>query len=192
MMEDLETLSIQQLNTSSKTITLKWQKVSENVPPIWEASVCDNVNCNTSLVDSGTMNPLNPADYALLLLHITPHINYGKAIVRYAVWDITNPALKDTLTYILNVNATSGIAEAENKNAFSIFPNPAKENINITSKLQTGFQFLITDVLGKEVEKGISKTNNIFVSTENLPNGVYTVSIFTENKINTKQFLIQH
>ena len=193
MMEDLETLSIQQLNTSGKTITLKWQKVSESVPSIWEASVCDNVKCNTSLVDSGIMNPVNPDDYGLLLLHITPHVNYGKAIVRYAVWDIANPALKDTLTYILTVRATSGIAEAENKNGFSIYPNPAKENINIISNFQTGFQFLITDVSGKEVEKGISKTNSISVTTENLPNGVYTVSIFTENNlINTKQFLIQH
>lgn len=192
MMEDLETLSIQQLNTSNKAITLKWQKVSESVPSVWEASVCDNITCNTSLVDSGTMNPVNPADYGLLLLHITPHVNYGKAIVRYAVWDIANPVLKDTLTYILTVTATSGIASSENKNAFSIFPNPAKESINIISKLQTGFQFLITDISGKEIEKGISKTNTISVSTENLPNGVFNISIFTENKIiNTKQFLIQ-
>lgn len=193
MMEDLETLSIQQLNTSTDTIQLKWVKVSESVPVAWESNVCDNQICYTSLVDSGSMNPINPADYGFLLLHITAHVNYGTAVIRYAVWDIANPVLKDTLTYILTVSATSGIAEAENKNAFSIFPNPAKENINIISKLQTGFQFLITDVSGKEIEKGISKTNSVSVSTENLPNGLYTVSIFTENKIiNTKQFLIQH
>lgn len=193
MMEDLETLSIQQLNNTSGSIQLKWKKVSELVPANWDANVCDNAFCNTSLVDSGTMNPVHPTEYGLLLLHITPHITYGTAIIRYAVWDVANPSLKDTLTYILTVNATSGIAEAENKNAFRVFPNPAKENINIISKVQTGFQFLITDVSGKEIEKGISKTNSISVSTESLPNGLYTVSIFIENKIiNTKQFLIQH
>jgi len=192
MMEDLETLSIQQLNISPNTITLKWKKVSESVPLLWEASVCDNQICNTTLVDSGMMNPVNPSDYGLLLLHITAHVNYGTATVRYAVWDIANPAMKDTLTYILTISATSSIAESENKSAFNIFPNPAKESINIVSKLQTGFQFLITDVSGKEIEKGISETNSIAVNTQNLQNGVYTVSTFTENKlINTKQFLIQ-
>ena len=191
-MEDLETLSIQQFNTTTDTIHLQWQKVSEIVPLLWEASVCDNQICNTTLVNNGTMNPVIPNEYGLLLLHITAHVNYGTATVRYAVWDIANPAMKDTLTYILTVSATSGINEAENKNAISIFPNPAKESINIVSKLQTGFQFLITDVSGKEIEKGISKTNSIAVNTQNLQNGVYTVSIFTENKfINTKQFLIQ-
>ncbi len=192
MMEDLETLSIQQPNISNDTIILKWKKVSESVPTLWEANVCDNAFCNTSLVDSGTMNPVMPKEYGLLLLHITPHTNYGTAIVRYAVWDIANPTLKDTLTYILNVNATTGIAATENKNAFSIFPNPVKDNINIISKLPTGFQFLITDVSGKEIEKGVSKTNSISVSTENLSNGIYNISIFTENKIiTTKKFLIQ-
>lgn len=32
MMEDLETLSIEQLNISPNAITLKWKKVSESVP----------------------------------------------------------------------------------------------------------------------------------------------------------------
>jgi hypothetical protein len=138
------------------------------------------------------MNPIYPSDYGFLLLHITPHVNYGTAIVRYAVWDFANPAMKDTLTYILTVSATSGIATTENKNAFSISPNPAKDNININSNLPTGFQFLITDVSGKEIEKGVSKTNSISVSTENLSNGIYNISIFTENKIiTTKKFLIQ-
>jgi hypothetical protein len=192
IMEDLETLSIQQFNTTIDTIHLQWQKVSESVPLLWEASVCDNQICNTTLVNNGTMNPVIPNEYGLLLLHITAHVNYGTATVRFAVWDIANPAMKDTLTYILTVSATSGINEAENKNAISIFPNPAKESINIVSKLQTGFQFLITDVSGKEIEKGISKTNSISLNTQNIANGVYNVSIFSENKIvKTKKILIQ-
>jgi hypothetical protein len=192
MMEDLQTLSIEQLNISPNTITLKWKKVSESVPLLWEASVCDNQICNTTLVDSGMMNPVNPSDYGLLLLHITAHVNYGTAIVRYAVWDIANPAMKDTLTYILTVSAASGINEIENKKSFTVFPNPAKENMNIITKFQTGFQFLITDVSGKEIENGISKTNSTSVNIQNLPNGVYTISILSENKfLNSKQFLIQ-
>lgn len=192
MMEDLETLSIQQLNTSTNILQLKWAKLNESVPAMWEASVCDNQVCYTSLVDSGSMNPINPNDYGLLLTHITPHVNYGTAVIRYVVWDITNPASKDTLTYILTVTTTSGSPDVENKNAFSIFPNPASENINIISNLPAGFQFLITDISGKEIEKGISKANSVSVNTKNLQNGIYCVSLFIENKIiTTKQLIIQ-
>ena len=193
MMEDLETLTIQQQNNSTDTIHLKWKKISESVPALWEASVCDNQACYTSLVDSGSMKLILPGDYGIVLLHITPHLNYGTAVIRYEVWDISTPLLRDTLTYILTVTATSGISEAEHKNAFSIFPNPVKENFSINTNMQNGFQFLITDVSGREIEKGISKASFVFVSAAHLPNGFYTVSVFIQNQIiNKKQFLIQH
>src|SRR5215203_24908 len=109
--DHLQTLSIQQVNTSADTIQLAWRKVSESVPSNWEALVCDNVMCYTSLVDSGTMNPVMPGDYGFVLLHITPHNNYGTAVVRYAVWDIDNSSTKDTLTYILSLDSVSSISE---------------------------------------------------------------------------------
>ncbi len=192
VLEDLQTLSIQQPNISSDTITLKWKKVSESVPALWDASVCDNSFCNTILVDSGMMNPVIPLDYGLLLLHITPHINYGTAVVRYAVWDIANPNLKDTLTYILTANATSGIAEAENKNAFSIYPNPAKENLNIVFADNKKHLFEICNARGDKIYSG-DVVANYSLPIANWSNGVYTVSIFAENKIiNTKKIIIKN
>ena len=37
ILEDLQTLSILQQNNSTDTLHLKWQKISENVPLLWEA-----------------------------------------------------------------------------------------------------------------------------------------------------------
>jgi hypothetical protein len=192
LMEDLETLSIQQLNTSSDTIILKWEKVSVSIPTSWEASVCDNSICYATLVDSGMMNPVAPRKYGLLLLHITPRIDDGIATIRYAVWDIKNPSLKDTLTYILSVNKLSGVVEPINTYNFSIFPNPAKEYINITSNVLSGFHFSIADAAGKEVAKGFSKTNTHTINMENLANGLYFISFSTKNTlISTQKMIVQ-
>jgi Secretion system C-terminal sorting domain len=193
VLDDLQTLSIQQPNISSGNITLQWEKVSETVPLLWEASVCDNSICNTSLVNSGTMNPILPTEYGLLLVHITPHVNYGTAIVRYAVWDSTNVLLKDTLTYILSVNATAGIEEMVSQNNFNVYNNPAADNICISSTTPTPFQFLISDNAGKVLSKGVSRTNTIFVSTQYFANGVYHISLFNENKNSqTKKIIVLH
>ena len=191
MLEDLETLSIEQLNTSQDTIVLQWQKVSESVPPAWDADVCDNVICYTALEDSGVMNPVIPGDYGFLLLHITSHVNYGTAIVRYAVWDTANAALKDTLTYILTVSPVSGIGQTEKEDAFSIFVDPAQETIHITSNLTKGFRFLITDISGKQIQDGVSKTDFVSISTQNMSNGVYSVSCFNK-VIATKKIVVNH
>ncbi|CAN5618435.1 hypothetical protein BH11BAC1_BH11BAC1_20120 [soil metagenome] len=104
-LEDLQTLSISQINTSADTLNLMWRKVSESVPPNWDAYVCDNSICYTTLEDSGSMNPVLPSDYGFVLLHITPHVDYGTALIRYSVWDINNPGSIDTLTFRLTVNS---------------------------------------------------------------------------------------
>jgi hypothetical protein len=189
-LEDLETLSIQQINNTKDTIVLKWSKVSESVPDAWDASICDNSFCNTTLVNNGTMLPINPNEYGFLLLHITPKINYGTAIIRYAVWDEANPTIRDTLTFILSVKAVSGINEIKNKINWNIYPNPTSETINITSFKLSGFNYLITDFTGKEIEKGFSKTN--VISIANLQNGMYHISIIDGNKmIETIKFLVE-
>lgn len=191
-MEDLATLSIQQVNTTSRPINLKWEKLSENVPSNWEASVCDNKMCYTSLEDSGSMNPVLPSEYGLLLLHITPHVNSGTSVIRYIVWDIENAMRKDTLTYILVVNVTSEIS-LENNNGIRIFPNPAQNLVNIHSNLQGGFQFSINDLLGNELYSGLSNKTSVLVSTENFSNGLYSILIRNHNKIITsKKISIQH
>jgi len=190
--EDLETLSIQQLNNGNDTIQLQWEKVSESVPPLWEATVCDNSICYTSLVDSGTMNPILPTEYGLLLLHITPHVNYGTAIIRYTVWDIATPSLKDTLTYILTVNNPLGLSEPQPIPNFSIKPNPAKQKVIITSTLQKGFTYTLSDISGLRIKNGYSKDISISISTSGIPNGIYNISITQNNNTSTKQLLVQH
>jgi hypothetical protein len=192
-MEDLETLTISQLNTSADTITLKWKRVSTSVPANWDASICDNMICNTSLVNSGAMNPVVPNDYGFLLLHVTAHVNYGTAIIRYSVWDENYPAVKDTLTFIMTVNPPLGVDETENKNAFSISPNPANDNINIVSNGQTGFTYFISDISGRVIRKENSETNTSFVPVNNLQNGIYNISVIDKDKaINTKKIVVQH
>jgi hypothetical protein len=181
--DHLQTLSIQQVNTSADTIQLAWRKLSESVPPNWEAVVCDNVMCYTSLTDSGTMIPVLPGDYGFVLLHITPHVNYGTAVVRYEVWDIGNASLKDTLTYILSLDSVSAISEDKTLEPFQLFPNPANVSFNLRTNLSSGFTYSICDLNGNDVLKGISKTNCVSVSTMNIDCGIYTVTIFEKNNL---------
>src|SRR5688572_3464404 len=132
IMEDMATLTIQQINNSAGTLQLQWQKVSESVPTNWEANVCDNLLCYTSLVDSGMMNPVPPSNYGFLLMHITPHVSYGTAVIRYAVWDMISPLLKDTLTYILTVNSPTGIVTIDSDDV-EIYPTLANDFITVKS-----------------------------------------------------------
>lgn len=191
-MEDLQTLTISQQNNGSDTLYFQWQKVSESVPANWEASVCDNFVCYTTLKDSGTTNPVFPTESGFILLHVTPHVNYGTAIIRYAIWDVANPTVKDTLTFITTVNAPSAIAETENKKTFNVFPNPVNGYLNITSTNNEIFSLNIFNSLGEKVSSTVS-TQNSKLETRNFSNGVYTILISTNSKSSfIKKIVIQH
>lgn len=193
LMEDLETLTIYQLNTSNDSIIFKWKKVSESVPAKWDASICDNLICNATLVDSGMSNPVAPAETGFLLLHITAHVNFGTAAIRYAVWDIKNPALKDTLTFIMKVNSTSGISDVKNKDVFNISPNPINGKMIINRSVEGVFTYSVFDIAGREILMGTGDGKVEIVSTDNIPNGIYFITLYQEHKIYTsKKIIVTH
>ncbi len=193
IMEDLETLSIQQLNISNSIITLEWQKVSENVPLLWETNVCDNVICYSSLINGGVMNPVNPGDYGFLLVHITPHVNFGTATIRYAVWDVAFPLLKDTMTFMLTVNAPTGISKGKDEAAFAFYPNPANIFLKISNNTNASFNYKICDITGSKIEMGESVSQLLNINTNNYKNGIYYLDIISENEFNTNsKFVIIH
>ncbi len=178
VLEDLETLSIQQQNNSNDTLFLEWKKVSESVPLFWDASICDNSFCYASLIDSGYMNPVFPGDYGLLLLHITTHVNYGTAIIRYAVWDALTPNLKDTLTYILQVVPT-GLTSALNDNILLSI----NQNKIFVSQNQNDFSVLrILNMNGKIIyETAINDKSEIDLPS--IPSAQYLVQLIGQQKI---------
>lgn len=85
------------------------------------------------------------------------------------------------------VNPCTGINEYENSKLFSIFPNPAKTEININTELQ--YQSLVVvNSLGQVI---LNKENTNTLNLETINNGVYFIQLLDkENKvIGTKKFI---
>ncbi len=193
ILDNLETLSILQVNTTNDSIQLQWTKVSESLPVGWEASVCDNFTCNTSLVDDGTMLPVLPGEYGLLLIHITAHLNYGTAVIQYAIWDQNYPSAIDTLTYILHVNAPSSLEQVIINEDYLLYPNPSSDALFIKSNQQHPFTYIVFNSLGKRMITKTSVSDTEQLLTSEYPNGKYLVTLIDKNKkVISKTILIQH
>ncbi|MBC7693960.1 MAG: choice-of-anchor B family protein [Burkholderiales bacterium] len=104
--------------------------------------------------------------------------------------------LKGNNTY----ESTTGIKEnemTELSTAFSVFPNPANDQLYciIANQTNKNLQFSITDVLGKTVmQETLNITNMLYkgnFNTERLSNGCYFVTIKGDNIHETKKILIQ-
>src|SRR5574343_852877 len=51
------TMNITQVHTTNDTLQFIWQKVNVDLPFGWEATICDNSNCNLALIDGDTTLP---------------------------------------------------------------------------------------------------------------------------------------
>ena len=97
-------------------------------------------------------------------------------------WGIPNVCVANALLNPVSVN------ELESLTGFNLYPNPAQNFINFSLN-QTPELVQLTDVLGKEIDVAYSEinSNQYKIQLNNLPKGVYFISIkTTEGLINTK------
>jgi hypothetical protein len=105
-------------------------------------------------------------------------------------------AMRDSIMALLG---TTGIADLPSVvNAFSVYPNPASDNVSINLDLKETSNLLIdvTDITGKQVaiimnEKQSGVVTKQF-STAALPNGNYFVRLQVNGKTATQKLTVNH
>ena len=99
--------------------------------------------------------------------------------------------------FVLDVSNAVGLKEIDNSIRFKIFPNPAGNTLNIIglSNFKEKYRIRITDIIGKEIlnkeiQNKFLKTEKIVLS-DNLPKGIYVVTIFNSNFTQSKKIIKQ-
>lgn len=100
--------------------------------------------------------------------------------------------MKDSVEWGTPFDLTLSVSENENGNLFEIFPNPASENLNITTveNLRSN-NLVIFDVRGREVlsRKLISAESQLDIS--GLQSGVYFVQLTVSGNVSTRKLVVE-
>jgi len=99
---------------------------------------------------------------------------------------------------LLFAKGSVGIAEFKDSNKsnvsfFSIYPNPAKEHINILidELMKSETTLYLRDASGKLIMNKILRYQNELISTANLPSGLYFISLQNKERYSTKKLIIR-
>ncbi len=98
----------------------------------------------------------------------------------YTVTTTYSAGCTDSRTFSVTVNACTGLNEAELViNSVRIFPNPAKEQLNIAvnNNAVMGKKYSITNTLGQEVTSGIFNKQTTELNIQQLSAGLYQLNI---------------
>ena len=98
---------------------------------------------------------------------------------------VTQNGCTDTST-CFNVN-TVGIDE-QNQNAFTLYPNPANDNITIEAN--NGSVVVIYDALGNQVFSTTTLNAKTEIDLRNFANGIYFVRVISDNNEATQKLII--
>lgn len=96
-------------------------------------------------------------------------------------------AYSDTINFVNTV----GIDELSDNTAFAIYPNPAKESINIACNKNQHGTIEIFDVAGKIVYSGVVTNNNMVITVAQLQSGVYTIRLANDNYTSQQRLIIE-
>jgi hypothetical protein len=170
-------MNITQVHTSNDTLQFIWQKVNVDLPFGWDATICDNSNCNLALIDGDTTLPVLPGDDGLLLIHCTPHLTAGIGVIQYSMYEIHQPSQIDTLTWIIDANELNLSEIFDVKGSFSVENNAliwkGEALVNPTLK--------IVCLDGKNIDLDTKKSITEY-SLSFLKPGVYWILLENEGK----------
>lgn len=101
----------------------------------------------------------------------------------------SNPSYANLSDFVslIALNAPSGTTNRYDMPEINVFPNPAKDKINIRSETElSGKRFGIYDYTGREIKSGIFTANTKEIRLDNLTNGMYFLCI---DRIPTMKFV---
>jgi hypothetical protein len=193
---------------SSSPLVLKWSVIGTNlaVGSGWDlaaSGVCDNQRCYTYDVNDNLFAngkrftsleydnaAFNPTDDSYVLNHDF-HIVFGtnnppigsSAYVRVLVQDNASGASR-TLTFIATRNTSTSISTSSSTEDIVLYPNPAREAINVVYDAAAGVKTIavynligkLTGPIYKPATNGSAK-----ISLEDMPSGVYFMRLMDAN-----------
>lgn len=89
-------------------------------------------------------------------------------------------------------NTVTGIEEDLINNSMSVYPNPAKGELNVSFEAQTATEIYMTDVLGSRVNAPATVGSNAAkINTSNLSGGIYIINVATENGVVARKVIVE-
>lgn len=155
--------------SATDSVKLSMEKQFVDIPGDWETAICTDV-CYPSSVSYIEVS-IAPADSQEFVFYFYTYLtaDSGYAKILYNNLNVSGNSVLQGYAGV--TQDFTGIKETESPGV-SIFPNPALEFIEVHG-VEDDIPFLITDIIGKPVQKGHIRKGQTTLSIAALPPGTY-------------------
>lgn len=168
---------ISMINQTGGELTLAWESTDVNMPEAWEITLCDFGGCYTGIPESGTMFPVFDTLSAYLRLTINPYDVSATGTVSFKVFDTKYPDEFEIIMFTIHSGNVTGIEPLDFEPSFSLFPNPASVELNVTNSGFKNATISFVNMQGKVVRQSKLSDKQEVYNISELEKGLYLVLI---------------
>jgi hypothetical protein len=193
-------------STSSTAVNLQWRMTYDGIPASWYLTgVCDNIACRsasdsrdatwkgTAQYGSNYNNAAN--DFHIAYENMTAVPNNTTAVAQITVRDATNTSSQKILTFIATKGATGVVNVSRTDDEVVLYPNPAREAINVLFNEAAGIKNIaLYNLIGKPVMVyRVQDNNSAKLDLNSVASGVYFMRLMNAqgNVVATRRFTRQ-
>lgn len=171
-------------NLTNDTIRISWKVIDHNIPTDWADSgqfgLCDNVLCYYKTILSGSTQVTDTIT-ANGTMSMKAQINGESPGITstgtyYFTVEAVNGSTTDTIVYTISNWTTSVANVSNNQNVVTLYPNPARDILNVQYDKNAGIRNIsIHNLVGKQVAsfRVNGSGNSVKLDINNIPSGVY-------------------
>lgn len=175
-------------NDTTSAIKVSWRIIQENLPQSWKDNasfgLCDNIMCYTNSVLSGSTQITDTisADSQIIFkvqLDLAPSaVTPTTSGPVYIKVELTHGSTIDTVTFAAYKWATNVSKINTGKDEVTLYPNPAKDEVNITFGKEIGVKTIaIYNLVGKQMAAYRTNSTSAKLDIDKIPSGVYFVRL---------------
>lgn len=175
-------------------VSIKMSVISQSLPYDWSLKLCLPSGCSSTTNTTFTLSPIQTDSVGVEFNTGIHNMANGTATIRFAKASDTTDFTDISFTLIYKPLVISGIEESSTENRLLLqnFPNPFSTSTTIKYNLDnSNGKLVVTDVQGKNVgEYKLNNSSGEVTITENLISGIYFYSLYSNDKMISKDKMI--
>jgi len=179
-------------NEGEAPISVKYEMLVNTFPSGWTTNFCTHEHCYNYIPSSGSLGVINPGEEGYLTFSIGFWEVAATAECVVRIYKADEPSVADTVTVIYHVeDGLTAAKEQSNEFLFAVGPNPTTEMLTVESPELTNWEILIQDLSGKVLKRGETASGTWSVSLNGLPQGMYLLSVMSDEKVVHAQRIVK-
>lgn len=167
-------------NVSDVELGVSWQWNSIELPEGWNVEFCENNSCYPTSTD--TVFYFQTDETVPFSVIFYPNGIPGTGKVKIRLYSATQGMhFEEQAVFVAKVDGLSSTSETEDGNTMTLFPNPARQELNLLIENRAYTQWQIVDLTGKQRLSGQIPAYRVDV--KNLSPSIYIFQAMTAEKL---------